>query len=451
MAEGMKDFHRAASMGTMTQSLNLKSGEVNKWVSSPHPSLAVLVFMCLTHWTELIATKPRARKVCSSSEWSWNNSCKGAPQRGRSPWDEDHRISEQASHSPPTGASFGTSPRQTHQQKAFWVRSLSRQEHEEAGKAALLVQAGGWGWGFCSRQLSRGKFYSRQYKTDKKCWELCYHACHLRVFHPTITRCLRLGNLKDTEVYFLRQQRWWNPRSKHWETLSLLPRWGLLSRCLPSAREEGMWIHIIRAQTRATPISFSCSNLPLGPASKHCWPGIKELRSDIALTCLPQGDLRFHLSGSPLRIWAPDLDQRCQGNLEPWEAIDWQRQCLFFLGCNPFYIRRESRLLERSPNPVQPQRRIFTTQPVIWSSLPPNCLFNMFPFILKARPPPLSICAIQKAFSPQLPHPISNIQHSSDFQTVLESHPGLLSTQPVRRLWIQLWLPLQMPSCFLQL
>lgn len=202
----------------MTQSLNLKSGEVNKWVSSPRPSLAVLVFMCLTHWAELITTKSRVCKAHSSSEWSWNKPCKGAPQLWKSPWGEDHRISEQAFHSPSTGASFGVSPCQTHQQKALSVRSLSRQESEEAGKAALLVQAGGWGWGFCSRQLSRGRFYSRQYKTDKKCWELCHHACHLRGFHPTITRCLRLGNLKDTEVYFLQQQRWGNSRSKHWQS-----------------------------------------------------------------------------------------------------------------------------------------------------------------------------------------------------------------------------------------
>lgn len=235
---------------------------------------------------------------------------------------------------------------------------------------------------------------------------------------------------------------------------------GPLSWCLPSSREEGVWIHIIRAPARATPtaclvvmlVHSEClwpEHLPLGPASKHCRLGIKELPSVIALTCLPQRDLRFHLSGSLLSIWAPDLDQRCQGNFEPWEAIGWQRQRLFFLGCNPFYIRRESHLLERSPNPVLPQRRIFTTQPIIWYSLPPNCLFNMFPFILKAKPPPLSICAVQKAFSPQLPHPVSNIQHSSGFQPILESHPGLLSTQPVRQLWIQLWLPLQMPSCLL--
>lgn len=190
-------------------------------------------------------------------------------------------------------------------------------------------------------------------------------------------------------------------------------------------------------------------HLPLGPASKHCWLGIKELHSVIALICLPQRDLRFHLSGSPLSIWAPDLDQHCQGNLETWVAIGWQRQCLFFLGFNSFYIRRESQLLERSLNPVQPQRRIFTMQPVVWYSLPPNCLFNMFPFILKVKPPSLSICVVQKAFSPQLPHPGGNIQHSSGFQPILERHPGLLSTQSVRRLWIQLWLPLQMPSCLL--
>lgn len=162
-------------MGTVTKSLNLKPGKANKWVSSPHPSLAVLVFMCLTHWAELIHTKSRAYKVHSSSEWNQNNPCKGTPQLWKSPWDEDHRISELAFHSPPTGecfesfhfptrhASFGISPCQTHQQKAFWVRSLSRQEGEEAGKAALLVLAGGWGWGFCSRQLSRGRFYSKQY------------------------------------------------------------------------------------------------------------------------------------------------------------------------------------------------------------------------------------------------------------------------------------------------
>lgn len=180
---------------------------------------------------------------------------------------------------------------------------------------------------------------------------------------------------------------------------------GPLSRCLPSSREEGVWIHVVRAPTRATPtaclvvmlVHSEClwpEHLLLGPASKHCWLGIKELPSVIALTCLPQGDLRFHLSGSPLSIWAPDLDQRRQGNFDPWVTIGWQRQRLFFLGCNPFYIRRGSHLLESSQNP---------TQPIIWYSLPPNCLFNMFPFILKAKPPPLSICAVQKAFSPQLP------------------------------------------------